>query len=408
MSLPSASTVVTLPPGLSATAQGAFAERARRVASLLELRNDLYADEEVDAAALARVLPLVVSQRGRPLARAWRAAARWADVPVGEEAGVEVARLLRSFHAERPLSPSEALAPWRGVETGAARKHVEPLGALHTAWRLLEVQAALGPGSTVLATGPLALPFRAVLSERNALDYCALDGDWAAAPGQRLAEDARRAAAAPVGTPRLGILGMHLGHSRSPLVHPAPFDRVELPVDADVAGLLDALRPHYRGFAVTRPFKRAVAAALGSPLEAVNTVFRQGAGWGCANTDVEGAEAALRALGGQEVTVLGGGGVAPALQQAAVRTGTTLRIRRRAELAGARVGGGCIWTWPEELAPPAGLRLDGAQVAVIAYGAPGKAIAARVEQLGGRPVACGEGWFEAQAEAQQRLWSSGS
>lgn len=407
MSLPSARTVVTLPPGLSAAGQSAFAERARTAASLLEVRNDLCADAEVNITALAKVVPLIVSQRGRPLAAHWLAAARWVDLPLGEEATVEVPRLLRSFHAERPLSPGEALAHWRGVEAGAARKHVEPIGELRSAWRLLEVQAALGSGSTVLATGPLALPFRAVLSERNALDYCALDGRWAAAPGQRLVEDARRAAAAPVGTPRLGILGTHIAHSRSPLVHPAPFDRIELPADADVAGLLEALRPHYRGFAVTRPFKRVVAAALGSPIEAVNTVFRDGAGWGAANTDVDGAEATLRALGAREVTVLGAGGVAPALQQAAVRVGCTLHVRRRAELAGTHVRGTCVWTWPEELAAPGGLHLDGAQVAVIAYGAPGKAVAAQVEHLGGMAVRCGETWFDAQAAAQRRLWAGG-
>ena len=105
------------------------------------------------------------------------------------------------------------------------------------------------------------------------------------------------------------------------------------------------------------------------------------------------------------VTVLGAGGVAPALREAAGRLGCALHLRRHAELAGARVGGACAWTWPEEVDPPAGLRLDGARVAIIAYGAPGRALATRVEQLGGTAVACGEGWFEAQATAQRRLWT---
>ncbi|MBM4377814.1 MAG: shikimate dehydrogenase [Deltaproteobacteria bacterium] len=409
MSPPSAAHVVTLPPGLSTAGQQAFGERARAAgAALLELRNDLYADADVAPAALAQRLPLVVSRRGRPLARSWVDAARWVDIPLGEPSPVEASRLLRSFHAERPLGVDEAVALWRGAEAGAARKHVEPLGTPTGGWRLLEVQAGLGVGATVLATGPLALPFRAVLAERNALDYCALDGDWAAAAGQRLLADARRAATAPAGTPRLGILGTHIGHSRSPAVHRAPFDRIDLPPDADVAGLLEALHPHYRGFAVTRPFKRAVAARVGAGMDAVNTLYRQGTGWGGANTDVDGAEATLRALAAREVTVLGAGGVAPALLAAAGRLGVVLRMRRRADLAGTRVEGTCIWTWPEELAPPEGLRLEGAQVAVIAYGEPGRAIAAQVASRGGTVLHQGEAWFEAQAAAQRRVWRAGA
>jgi len=376
-------------------------------AAWLELRNDLYADDALDAAALARVVPLLASQRARPLARPWVDAARRVDIPLGEPSPVEVSRLLRSFHAEVALGAEEAVALWRSAEAGSARKHVEPLGDPRTGWRLLEVQAALGANTTVLATGPLALPFRAVLSERNALDYCALDGTWSAAPGQRLLEDARRASRAKVGTPRLGILGARIGHSRSPLVHPPPFDRIDLPPEADVAALLQALRPHYRGFAVTRPFKRAVAAALGTGLDAVNTVFRKGEGWGGANTDVDGAEDTLRALGAATVTVLGGGGVAPALQAAAVRLGVSLQVRRRAELAGVQVEGPCVWTWPEELEPPAGLRLEGARVAVIAYGEPGRAIASHIDQRGGVALHRGEAWFEAQAAAQRTLWTVG-
>jgi hypothetical protein len=280
---------------------------------------------------------------------------------------------------------------------------VEPLGEPPRGDRLLALQAALGEGATVLATGPLALPFRAVLAERNALDYLALAADWSAAPGQRLLADAVRANAAPAGAPRLGILGTHISHSRSPEVHPPPFDRVELPPDADISALLAALRPWYRGFAVTRPFKQVAARAVGLT-GAINTLYRSGSGWGGANTDVEGALVTLDTLAAREVHVLGRGGVAPALEQAASRRGVVLQFHPRESLSNTPLSGACIWTWPEELAPPEGLRLDGARVAVIAYGAPGEAIVRTVSALGGTALPCGQPWFEAQARGQRALW----
>jgi hypothetical protein len=397
--------VVTLPPGLPPGEQVDFCIRAVGAgADLLELRNDLHPDAGVDVRALASVAPLLVSQRGRPLARAWCEVAALVDVPLGEPAPVPVGKLLRSLHAERPLGPDEALFAWQGVEPGAQRKHVEPLGRPTQGARLLQLQEALGDGATVLATGALALPFRALLSARNALDYLALEPAWAAAPGQRLLADAVRAGVSPPGALRLGILGTHISHSRSPEVHPAPFDRVELPPDADIPALLEALWPWYRGFAVTRPFKQVAAQAVGLPGGAVNTLYGSGDGWSGANTDVDGALVTLDALVSREVHVLGRGGVGPALEEAARRRGVVLHFHRRESLVGARLSGACIWTWPEELLPPEGLRLDGACVATLSYGAPGQAVARQVASLGGTPFPCGVAWFQAQAQSQRALW----
>ena len=123
---------------------------------------------------------------------------------------------------------------------GSRIKHVEPLVSPSRAAVLLATQQALiarfGPERvTVLATGPLALPVRAVLAQRNALDYLALDPGWSAAPGQRLLTDAvREARYAPAGQGRLAILGSAISHSRSPRVHVQPFDRIALPEDTDV------------------------------------------------------------------------------------------------------------------------------------------------------------------------------
>src|SRR5690606_12999644 len=143
---------------------------------------------------------------------------------------------------------------------GAHLKHVEPLGDPSRMEALLKLQAQLiarhgEDRVTVLVMGPLALPFRAVLAERYALDYLALTSDQRSAPGQRMLADATRAARAPTARARLGILGSGIDGSRSPRLHPAPFDRIDLPADAPIEALVEALLPHYRGFAVTSPFK---------------------------------------------------------------------------------------------------------------------------------------------------------
>lgn len=328
----------------------------------------------------------------------------------GEGLAASVAGL-RSMHAAAPLRTDEALGFWRELPPGVALKHVEPLGAPEDFPRLLATQAALlerfGPERvTVLCTGPLAAPFRAVLAERNALDYLALDASWQAAPGQRLLADARRAARGH--GRRLGILGSGIAHSRSPRIHPPPFERVDLPPDAPIEALLAALHPHYRGFAITNPFKKPAARAVKSPLEAINTLVRTPDGWHGANTDVAGAEATLEALRASEVTVLGDGGVGVALRDAAARRGVALTFVARAQVAATPVRGAVVWTWPASVEAPAALRFEGARVAVITYGRPGQGIARAIAARGGEPLRLGARWFIAQARLQRTLWESAS
>ncbi|HUB05996.1 MAG TPA: shikimate dehydrogenase [Myxococcales bacterium] len=400
--------VVTLPPDRAGDEALAFAAAARRGgAQLLELRSDLTPDGAVDAAALARELPLLAAERGRRLPAAWREAAAEIDVPLGAPAE---GATLRSWHAEAPLAPAEALAGWaRLPPPGVPLKHVEPLGEPREGARLLETQRLLveryGAGRvTVLPTGALALPFRALLAERNALDYVALDERFAAAPGQRLLADARRAEGG-TGRPRRGILGTGLAQSRSPERHEAPFDRLDLPPDAPLDDLLSALHPFYAGFAVTSPFKKAAARLAGSPLPAVNTLCRTSSGWSGANTDVDGALAAIRGLGAAGLTALGDGGATAALRQVCVRERIELSVVRRDALPARPLAGTCVWTWPPELPPPASLRFAGARVAVITYGPRAERIASAIRERGGEPVGVGERWFTAQADGQARLWA---
>jgi len=404
--------VVTLPPG---TAQPlAFATQAKaQGADALELRTDLHGPA-LEVAPLAQVLPLLVARRGQPVPPAWRPHACWVDIEL-EELGQEEANMA-SLHAASPMPPAQAAKLWEKVPPGLLCKHVEPLGELGHAVRLLETQKLLGELrgealTTVLATGDMALPFRCLLAEKNQWDYLhggALAGNWRAAPGQRLLADAVREAHSgtrPGTRPRLGILGSHIAHSRSPRLHPQPFDRIDLPENADVQALVQALRPYYAGFAVTTPFK--VALAGGSRWPAVNTLVRTAEGWHKDNTDVAGAKAALEALGAKALTVLGQGGVAIALEEAARQLGITLRFMSAAQAqAQGHMGDTLLWTLPTHVGVPPGIGLEGTQVALIAYGKPAWALAEEIRSLGGKPCMLGATWFVAQARGQRRLWEN--
>ncbi|MDY7231620.1 shikimate dehydrogenase [Hyalangium rubrum] len=412
--------VVTLPPTLLGSEAIRFAEEVRRRgANVLEVRTDLHAPEAVDGQALARVLPLLISERGKPLPSSWMEAATYVDrdVTVSVEVPSSKWRLVASHHAARPLSSDEALCLWeQTLPANAWVKHVEPLGPSSRVEELLETQSRLiarfGAGRvTVLGMGPAALPARVVLARRNALDYVAAGGSWSAAPGQRLLDDAVRElraverGTARGGASRLGILGTSIVHSRSPRIHRQPFDRIDIPEDGPVEELVDSLLPHYAGFAVTSPFKLRLARHTRAPLEAINTLVRRGNRWESFNTDVAGARAVLERLGAREVFVLGDGGSTAALRAIAPEAGVQLRVLKRSEVHEPLRGAG-LWTWPDRIAPPEGLRFDGARVAVIAYGAPGRRVAQEIARRGGTPVMLGSAWFIAQARRQRELWES--
>lgn len=403
--------VVTLPPH---EPMEVFAWRAKHAgADLLEVRSDLH-PAEIDLLPASRALPLLVARRTPTLPADWRSRATVIDEP---QDGSPDPSMLRSIHCEQPLRTMDALALWDDAVPGSRIKHVEPLGDPADFPRLLETQRALiekfgAEHVTVLATGPWASPFRALLAQRNALDYLALDRSWAAASGQRLLADAvreSRRAQADGRTRRLGILGGSLAHSRSPRIHQQPFDRIELPDEAPLGAILSALQPHYRGFAVTNPFKKRVAAEVLTELNAVNTLVRNHQGWLAENSDVAGAEKILKALQVEPagfVTVLGDGGVTEALRLAAQPLGLSLAVLSRATVPNVPLRGALVWTWPPGITPPAHLRFEGARVAVISYGAGAREIAAQITQRGGRPLRLGPRWFIAQARRQRLLWES--
>ncbi|RKH08139.1 shikimate dehydrogenase [Corallococcus sp. CA053C] len=408
--------IITLPPTLTGAEAVAFAKDGlRRGANVVEVRTDLHAPDAVDPEALSRVMPLLVSERGKPLPPAWVKAA-WSvdrDVERAQDLDAPAGRLLASHHAEGPLTTEEALRRWsRPLPVDALVKHVEPMDGPAHLDVLLETQRQLSTrfGAervTVLGMGPVALPARAVLSRRNRLEYVAMGGAWMAAPGQRLLDDVVREhrKAKDANAPRLGILGTSISHSRSPRIHRQPFDRIDLAEDAPVEAVVDSLLPHYAGFSVTSPFKMRLARHTGSVMEAINTLVRRGSRWAAFNTDTDGASAVLERLGSQSVSVLGDGGSTQALRLVAGEQGLALRVVRRAEVQ-SPLTGDWVWTWPDRVAPPETLRFEGARVAVIAYGAPGRRVAAEIVRRGGTPLLLGAAWFVAQARRQRQLWET--
>ena len=397
--------IVTLP---SKTDVATFVNSAVKCgADMIEVRTDL-TGPEIDLVLAGRALPLLIAERKLSIPDQWKSIASLTDVETPDTAGTMI-----SHHAHSEMSTHAAVAHWRMLPPGKHLKHVEPVTSVADALRLLETQQQLinahGPHRvTVLATGGYALPIRALLSDRNAFEYAALSEEARSAEGQRLLRDVvREHRHAPIESARLGILGAVTRFSNSPRLHDQPFDRIELPPKADFKAFITALRPWYRGFAVTAPFKEIAARAIDSALPAINTLVRTPEGWRGVNTDISGAQLALTLINVRHVTVLGTGGVRSSLQTAADAQSISLQFVKREHCARVFTGT-LMWTWPASVEAPVGMRFENARVGIIAYGIPGRIIRQRIEALGGTPVLLGLKWFLTQAREQRLLWRSAS
>lgn len=164
---------------------------------------------------------------------------------------------------------------------------------------------------------------------------------------------------------RAAVIGLPIGHSKSPLLHAAAYRAIGVDcsytaVEVDEAGLAAFIAgvratPAWRGLSVTMPLKAAAArlvdttTAPASVLGVINTVVVTGEGRGRVltghNTDVVGVAHALAGAGvrtpGHSV-VLGGGGTAAAalagLAQLGARTAAVLVRRPEASAELLRVG----------------------------------------------------------------------
>jgi shikimate dehydrogenase len=149
----------------------------------------------------------------------------------------------------------------------------------------------------------------------------------------------------------LGILGMPVGHSLSPVLHnrafalsDLDFAYVKLPAP-DVNDFMENARAvGLSGFSVTIPHKIAMVpfmsrlTAAANAVGAVNTVSDENGKWVGDNTDVHGVEMALQSVGfsarGKKVVIMGKGGGAKAAA-AALKEAAEVRILPRNEIFAA-------------------------------------------------------------------------
>lgn len=225
----------------------------------------------------------------------------------------------------------------------------------------------------------------------------------------------------------LGVLGMPVGHSLSPVLHNRAFDaagidfaymKLPAPDLDDFMKNAEAIGLH--GFSVTIPHKVAIlpyldrvtesAAAVG----AVNTVSRSGGGWAGDNTDVYGIEQALKSVGfdprGRKVVVMGRGGGAKAAA-AAVRSAESVELLARAGVPGAGripcdllVNATPVGMHPHVDHSPVEGSIAAGAVFDMVYNPPTtKLLGAAAAQ--GKTVVSGTAMFMAQAARQFEIWT---
>ena len=344
-------------------------------ANAIEYRLDL-AGEPIDPKALADLDP-------RPAIATWRSAAEGGAFRGSSEeytvlvrgaydAGLTVdvehatrlladsafapdrSRVVVSHHAPFGLPPD-----WEGKlaamrSTGArAVKLVAGAADLPRALELAAIQKSQSDSSTaIFPMGPASPPGR-ILSALfgAAVVYAPVDG--ATAPGQVPMDDLF--GIYEIDRPRtiealFGIVGSEVSSSLSPLLHNAlfraralPFLYLPLPL-SDFSGHKPqelTFDPPFRGFSVTRPWKRETAASA-APSEdvivtgAANTLVLRRGRWRAENTDVDGVFDPLADHDtgeGRSAVILGAGGMARAAVIAARKLGYEVSVVARRDPA---------------------------------------------------------------------------
>jgi len=150
-------------------------------------------------------------------------------------------------------------------------------------------------------------------------------------------------------TKLLGILGMPVDHSKSPVLHNRAFEASNLDFAymkfpaSDLDDFFENARQcGIEGFSVTIPHKVAVISFLdrlepeASGIGAVNTVSHTSEGWVGDNTDIHGVRVALRSAGfnatGKSVIILGRGGGAKAAEAAVEGAREVMLLSRNDDL----------------------------------------------------------------------------
>jgi 3-dehydroquinate dehydratase / shikimate dehydrogenase len=296
-----------------------------------------------------------IEEEIRILQSAARNGARWVDIDYRYARQVPPAEVIASYHnfEETPADLAEIAA-----RAFAADGQIAKIATQVNRWddnrRLLDLLKAGNPKPLIVAgMGDIGQITRIVGPSRGGfLSYAASNRQ--AAPGQlsvREMLDTYKFRRIQPSTKLLGILGMPVGHSLSPVLHNRAFEAanldfayVKLPAP-DIKDFADNARAvGLAGFSVTIPHKLAVMPYLShitpaaTAVGAVNTVSDKNGKWTGDNTDVHGVEAALRSVGfdalGKKVVIMGRGGGAKAAV-AAVKGAREVSVLSRAEIAEA-------------------------------------------------------------------------
>ena len=236
---------------------------------------------------------------------------------------------------------------------------------------------------------------RAVLARRNGLEYVAWADAGRRRPGQRLLDDAVREHAQG-GGPHALAPG-HPGRVHSPLAlaaHPPSAVRPHRPAGGRAGGGAGGrAAAALRGLRGHQPVQDAAGAAHGLFRWTPSTRWCAGATrWESFNTDSEGARAVLERLGATDGDVLGdGGSTAGAALWRTQNTGCRCGSLQARGASEHPLSGDWVWTWPDRWLPPKTCASRGARVAVIAYGAPGRRVAAEIRSPRRHPAHAGRG-----------------
>jgi 3-dehydroquinate dehydratase/shikimate dehydrogenase len=296
-----------------------------------------------------------IEEEIRILESAAQNGARWVDIDYRYARPVPNAEVIASYHnfVETPADLAEIAA-----RAFAAGGQIAKVATQVNRWddnrRLLSLLAAENPKPLIVAgMGDIGQITRIVGPSRGSfLSYAASNRQ--AAPGQLSVKemlDTYKFRRIQRSTKLLGILGMPVGHSLSPVLHNRAFAAasldfayVKLPAP-DIKDFAENARAvGLTGFSVTIPHKVSVMPYLSritpaaTAVGAVNTVSDENDGWVGDNTDVHGVEAALKSVGfdarGKKVVIMGRGGGAKAAV-AAVRGAREVAVLSRTEIAEA-------------------------------------------------------------------------
>ena len=364
------------------------------------------------------------------LKSAARNGARWVDIDYRYARPVPNAEVIASYHNFDETPADLAAIVGQAFAAGQIAKVATQVNRWDDNRRLMDLLDRENPKPLIVAgMGDIGQITRIVGSSRGSfLSYAASNRQ--AAPGQLSVKemlDTYKFRRITRSTKLLGILGMPVGHSLSPVLHNRAFAAanvdlafVKLPAPDIKDFAENAHAVGLSGFSVTIPHKIAVMPYLSRitpaalAVGAVNTVSDENGKWVGDNTDVHGVEAALKSVGfdprGRKVVIMGRGGGAKAAV-AAVQGAREVSVLSRAEMADAG-GIGCdllinatpVGMYPNVDASPVDGPIHADVVFDMVYNPATTLLLQQADAQNKRTVS-GTAMFLAQAARQFEIWT---